>query len=106
VKLNSIPRAGARGYVDCLQARKTWYEDRPRRPPDERPLSPFTIRKAVKILRGFGNWMARDGMPNPFADLDIPSVPKTIMESAGRTKSKRSWPVSTPTRPPARATSP
>jgi hypothetical protein len=81
VKLNSITLDTARDNVAWLQSRQTRYEDHPRRPPEEHTLSPFTIRKAVKVLRGFGTWMAGDELPNPFVDLDIPSVHKTIVET-------------------------
>src|SRR5262249_51192172 len=43
-------------------------------------LSPFTIRKEVKILRGFGTWLTQQGYPNPFDDLEIPKVPKYMLD--------------------------
>jgi len=42
---------------------------------------PYTIRKTVKSLRGFGTWLTREGLANPFALLDIPTVPKTLVEA-------------------------
>ena len=81
LKLSRITPEIARDYVAWLQSRQARYEQHPNRPPEAQPLSPFTIRKAVKILRGFGTWLTRDGLSNPFADLDIPSVPKRIVET-------------------------
>ena len=52
--LSSLTPQIADDYLAWLQARTVRYEDHPHRPPDERPLSPHTIRKAVKVLRGFG----------------------------------------------------
>lgn len=80
-RLSNLTLEIARSYVEALQSRKTKWENHPTRPPEDKPLSPYTIRKTVKILRGFGAWMARDGMDNPFQDLDIPTVPKTLVDT-------------------------
>ena len=48
------------GYVAAMQSRQRKWEDHPKRPPEEKPLSPFTVRKEVKILRGFGTWLERE----------------------------------------------
>jgi site-specific recombinase XerD len=69
------------GYVAWLQARQSKWEHHPNRPPVNRPLSPYTIRKAVKVLRGFGHWLANEGFTNPFDSLEIPSVPKDLIET-------------------------
>lgn len=68
-------------YISGLQARKSKWEHHPSRPAVDKPLSPYTIRKVVKILRGFGSWLEREGFPNPFDVLDIPSVPKDVVDT-------------------------
>jgi site-specific recombinase XerD len=70
-----------RGYIESLQARGSKYAGHPNRPEVREALSPYTIRKTVKILRGFGTWTEREGYGNPFADLAIPSVPKSVIET-------------------------
>lgn len=71
----------AAAYVASLQSRKTKFSDHPNRPPETGPLSPFTVRKETKVLRGFGNWLARQGYENPFDALAIPKVPKFLLET-------------------------
>ncbi len=43
-------------------------------------LSAFTVIREVKILRGFGTWLARSGFDNPFAGLPIPKTPKYVVD--------------------------
>ncbi len=81
IKLTDVTPDVARTYVEDLQARQSKWENHPTRPVVCKPLSPYTIRKTVKILRGFGAWMARDGLGNPFKELEIPTVPKTLVET-------------------------
>ena len=81
VKYSDLTSEVAQAYVEALQARQSKWDNHPTRPAEHKPLSPFTIRKTVKILRGFGAWMARDGLGNPFEELDIPTVPKTLVET-------------------------
>ncbi len=69
------------GYIAGLQARQSKWEHHPSRPAVDKPLSPYTIRKTVKILRGFGTWLEREGFPNPFDVLEIPSVPKSVVDT-------------------------
>ncbi len=80
VQLGRVTADVVRSYVAAMQARHMRYEHHPTRPPVEGALSPYTIRKTVKILRGFGSWLAREGLANPFDRLDIPTVPKTLVE--------------------------
>jgi site-specific recombinase XerD len=81
VKVSELTADTARAYVESLQSRQSKWENHPTRPPENKPLSPYTIRKTVKILRGFGAWMARDGTDNPFKELEIPTVPKTLVDT-------------------------
>lgn len=81
VRLADLTPEVAQAYVEASQTRQSKWENHPTRPAVHKPLSPFTIRKTVKILRGFGAWMARDGLANPFLELDIPTVPKTLVET-------------------------
>lgn len=81
VKLIEVTPEVARAYIENLQARQSKWNNHPNRPPENKPLSPYTIRKAVKILRGFGAWMDRNGFGNPCNLLEIPSVPKQIVDT-------------------------
>ena len=81
VKLADLTPDVAQAYVEALQARQSKRDNHSTRPPEHKPLSPYSISKTVKILRGFGAWMARDGLGNPFEELDIPTVPKTLVET-------------------------
>ncbi len=80
LKLRGITSEKTKEYVSSLQARKEKWVDHPYRPAENSGLSPFTIRKEVKILRGFGTWLERQGYANPFSDLEIPKVPKLMLE--------------------------
>jgi len=81
VRLNRVTPLVASAFVDHLQGQSTKWENHPTRPPTAAPLSPYTIRKEIKILRGFGHWMEREGFGNPFDKLEIPSVPKELVET-------------------------
>jgi site-specific recombinase XerD len=81
IRLHRLTPEMASKFVDYLQDRTAKFEDHPRRPPIAAPLSPYTIRKEIKILRGFGHWMQREGFGNPFERLEIPSVPKELVET-------------------------
>ena len=76
-----VTPARARSYIEVLQARGSKYKDHPNRPEMAEALSPYTIRKTVKILRGFGTWLEREGYPSPFGELAIPSVPRAMIET-------------------------
>ncbi len=80
LKLRGITSKKTKEYVTSLQGRKEKWIDHPYRPPENSALSPFTIRKEVKSLRGFGTWLERQGYANPFSDLEIPKVPKLMLE--------------------------
>jgi len=81
VKLIEVTPEVARAYIENLQARQSKWNNHPNRPPENKLLSPYTIRKAVKILRSFGAWMDRNGFGNPCSVLEIPSVPKQIVDT-------------------------
>lgn len=80
VAIKSLTIEKARDYVRWLQSRTSKWDQHPNRPTVEKPLSPYTIRKTVKVMRGFGAWMYREGFSNPFEDLEIPTVPKDLVE--------------------------
>jgi len=80
LRLADVTEEKADEYVTDLSTRTRKWENHPKRPPAEAPLSPFTIRKEVKILRGFGTWLKREGFANPFEYLEIPKVPKPMVE--------------------------
>lgn len=80
VKLALVTPEKAKAYITAMQARECKWADHPRRPADASKLSPFTIRKEVKILRGFGTWLTQQGCANPFDALEIPKVPKYVLD--------------------------
>ncbi len=67
-------------YVAGLQNRKVKFKDHPTRKPERGKLSPFTIRKEIKILKGFGTWLDREGFDNSFTDLPVPKEPKRLVK--------------------------
>jgi len=80
LKLTNVTPERAKAYITALQTRECKWADHPRRPADASKLSPFTIRKEVKILRGFGTWLTKQGCANPFDVLEIPKVPKYVLD--------------------------
>ena len=80
LRLLDVTEEKVKDYVTNLQSRQRKWDNHPYHPPIAESLSPFTVRKDVKILRGFGTWLAREGFANPFEDLDIPKVPKYMVD--------------------------
>ena len=68
-------------YISGMQNRKLKYRDHPFRKPERGKLSPFTIRKEIKILKGFGTWLDREGFENSFTDLPVPKEPKRLVKA-------------------------
>ena len=77
VRLNRVTPQVASAFVDHLQGQTTKWENHPTRPPTAAPLSPYTIRKEIKILRGFGHWMEREGFGNPLTSSRSRPCPKS-----------------------------
>jgi hypothetical protein len=48
-------------YINRLYDRKIRWREHPNRNPEPGKLSPFTIRKEIRILKGFGTWLNRVG---------------------------------------------
>ena len=78
--LADMTPAISKDYITTLQNREVKNVDHPNKPVVSGKLSPFTIRKEVKILRGFGTWLVKQGYRNPFEVLEIPKVPKHFLE--------------------------
>ena len=53
-------------YVSAMQQRNVKFEVHPNRKQEPGKLSAFTIRKEVRILKGFGTWLQQEGFENPF----------------------------------------
>jgi site-specific recombinase XerD len=67
------------GYALSLQTRTTRYNGHPfKNGPVDGGLSPFTVRKEIKTIRAFGNWLAEEGWPNPF---DVLIMPKDLSKN-------------------------
>lgn len=80
IRLAGITTDRLNAFVDQLQTRTSKYDRHPVRPPEQAKLSPFTIVKEIKILRGFGTWLEREGFANPFDDLAVPKLPRYVVE--------------------------
>jgi len=80
VKLSHLTRERLNAYVYHLQNRTNKWEGHPHKPVEQAKLSPFTICKEVKILRGFGTWLEGEGFSNPFDELEVPKVPRYVVE--------------------------
>lgn len=66
-------------YVTALQNKKTRWKNDPFKPAKPGSLSPFTVRKEVRILKGFGTWLDKEGFDNPFDGLVVPKEPKRLV---------------------------
>jgi site-specific recombinase XerD len=80
LRLSSLTTERVNAYVTDIQSRQELYTDHPSRPSSPGSLSPYTVRKEVRILRGFGTWLTREGFLNPFEDLQVPKVPHRIVD--------------------------
>ena len=80
IRLTMITPERATGYLDDLQTRETKWGNHPNHPTELTKLSPFTVIREVKILRGFGTWLEREGFDNPFSGLPIPKAPRYIVD--------------------------
>jgi len=59
-------------HVTGMQHGNVRWKDHPRRSQEAGPLSPLTIRKEVRILKGFGTWPQQEGFEKPFGSLVVP----------------------------------
>lgn len=83
--MGQIAIEDARAYIADLQSRDERWLNHPlhllmHQEKKAGALAPSTISSAARVLRAFGNWMARNGYGNPFAGLQMPSVPKTLID--------------------------
>jgi site-specific recombinase XerD len=74
--LHQIQPQDLERYLETLHERKARWRAHPKRKSESGGLSPFTIRKEIRILKGFGNWLSREGSNNPFSSLVVPEVPE------------------------------
>ena len=77
--LDDITEKYADAYITQLFNRKVRWRRHPNRDPQPGKLSPFTIRKEIHILKGFGTWLDKEGFENPFGDLVVPKEPKRLV---------------------------
>jgi integrase/recombinase XerC/integrase/recombinase XerD len=77
--LDHVDRKAVEGYINQLHNRKVRWRSHPFREPEPGKLSPFTIRKEIRILKGFGTWLDREGFKNPFSNLVVPKEPKRLV---------------------------
>ena len=80
LKLSGVTTERLDAYVHHLQNRNTKWEGHPHKPVEYAKLSPFMVCKEVKILRGFGTWLEKEGFANPFDELEVPKVPRYMVE--------------------------
>jgi site-specific recombinase XerD len=66
-------------YVSAMQQRNVRFEVHPNRKQEPGKLSVFTIRKEVRILKGFGTWLQQEGFENPCGSLVVPKEPKRLV---------------------------
>jgi site-specific recombinase XerD len=78
--LTEVSEETAETYVTGLQHRTVRWKDHPRRNQEAGHLSPFTIRKEVRILKRFGTWLPQEGFENSFGSLVVPKEPKRLVK--------------------------
>lgn len=96
MKLAHITAETAKSYIETLQSQGSKWAGHPNHPLENKPLSPYTIRKIVKVLRGFGTWMTAQDYGNPFSGLPIPKVPDKEIETLSDEEIQRIFSVINP----------
>ncbi len=79
-RLVDVTQERAREYLVHLQSRTARYENHGYKNKEEGPLSPFTIRRQIKELKVFGNWLKREDFSDPFDRLTLPKTPKRTVD--------------------------
>ncbi|NIM94145.1 MAG: pyridoxal-phosphate dependent enzyme, partial [Anaerolineales bacterium] len=62
VTLSGVTEEVVESYVTDLHNRKVRWKNHPNVAPAPGKLSPFTIRKEIKVLKGFGTWLEQEGL--------------------------------------------
>ncbi|MCC7358627.1 MAG: tyrosine-type recombinase/integrase [Anaerolineales bacterium] len=80
IPLAKFTPEAVRAYVTERMSQDKVYEGHPLRPTEARPLSKATLHQQIRIFRSFGTWLAENQFPNPFKDLKLPKLPKTLID--------------------------
>jgi site-specific recombinase XerD len=82
--LDTVTPNVLRAFIVHLQGIKA-YELNPRRPTEDKPLAPLTIKGYMLIVQAFFSWCERegllDGRPNPTRRVPRIKVPKYVIET-------------------------
>lgn len=80
--LKDLTTDDIRQFIAYLQGKTTCYEGHPTRQPEQRALSPYTIRGVVSTLSAFFHWCVEEGLltKSPMEKIVKPKVPKIIKE--------------------------
>ena len=75
-----------RAFLVHLRENVRTGENNPRKPTEDRNLSPRTIQVYARALKAFFSWLVREGYTanNPARLLSIPKAPKVIVETQRR----------------------
>jgi site-specific recombinase XerD len=79
VMLQEVTEEAVEEYISGMQRRNVRFDLHPIRKREAGKLSAFTIRKEIRILKGFGTWLQQEGFENPFACLVVPKEPKRLV---------------------------
>ena len=84
-----------RAFLAHLRENVKAGENNPRKPTEDRNLSPRTIQGYARALKVFFSWLAREGYTanNPSRLLSIPKAPKVIVETLSDAQIKRLFSV-------------
>lgn len=81
-ELEQVKIVHLRQFVKLLMNTKA-YENNPRRPTQEKPLSPFTVRNYVRAIKTFFQWCVDEELldANPAARLALPRMPSYLIRT-------------------------
>lgn len=79
VTLDAVTLEQGRSFITAKLQQETAWENHPILRPQARKLSPYTIKQYVRVIRGFGRWLGKQGYTDPFAKLEMPRTPKRLI---------------------------
>ena len=69
-----------KAYLTSRVEQETCYVGHRLRKVEQHKLSAYSLHHAARNLRAFGTWLARAGYPNPFTGVQLPKLPKLLIQ--------------------------
>lgn len=77
--LSQIDQDDVNRYLDAMQNRQVRWENHGYRPAKAGALSAYSLHKVARYLLTFGLWLHKHGHPNPFANVQKPKTPRSLI---------------------------